>query len=133
MGPLYHHRPHCPRPQRLAHSPLQQWCAMSASKATQTRRKNIKRSSTYYRNLRQELATKNRIASKHDDNIKRSTTSILKKWNKLVTLSTSLQSFMTNWEAHHALLDFASRLMNLSKAFFKSSSQKISRHFYNEP
>ncbi|KAI4090167.1 MAG: hypothetical protein L6R37_007934 [Teloschistes peruensis] len=55
---------------------------MTASKSGQARRKTAKRPPTYYKNLRQELAAKDRTAPKHADNNKKSKASLLKKWSR---------------------------------------------------
>lgn len=69
---------------------------MTASKSGQARRKTAKRPPTYYKNLRQELAAKDRTAPKHADNNKKSKASLLKKWSRLVILNLTQCPFVTD-------------------------------------
>ncbi|KAK3170219.1 hypothetical protein OEA41_009605 [Lepraria neglecta] len=55
---------------------------MAAGKTAQAHRKTTKRPPSYYKNLRQELAAKDRTAPKHADNTKKSKASLLKKWSR---------------------------------------------------
>ncbi len=59
---------------------------MSSSKATQARRKNLKRAPGYYKRVRQEHKTKVRTAPPEAPNTSKSKALLLKKWTRSVTL-----------------------------------------------
>ena len=102
---------------------------MSAGKVAQARRKNMKRPPSYYKKLRRELKTKGRTAPKQSDNTKKSTASLLKKWNRSATHDSPPWPSVTDLEADHARFRFCSEIDESPESFLQTADAEDFKTF----